>query len=216
MTRAPILFAILALSAAAHGVPIQCSAQTPFIGHTRRAWDSLAARAHSGSPAAAASLNGFHERYGLPLMFMLGKAVPAGSRFYLDDGPCGPVGVAFCHRVPTHHPTLDADRAWEFDTLGTITTRWALPWNSAPEGIDGSALLVEYAMPQLRAGVSVHLGIQPDGDLRVLAGAPASTPQITACPAFPGVRPSRYLTCQVFRDQRTGTARRVAFYQPCS
>ena len=145
------------------------------IVRRRTDWEELEHKLPAAPPAAAAVLEDYRRRFGLPLQFFVPKDAPPGLTASLhleEDEGCGREITVFTRRVPLSHPVLGSDPVIELDTAGNILREWRVPNGSAsPEvivGVSGDEVIVRFSPPDS----GVYLRYKPDGTYRVSADPP--------------------------------------------
>lgn len=142
----------------------------------RTDWEELEQRLPKTPAAAAAALDDYRRRYGLPLRFYIRADAPpalvANLGLEEDDEGCGREITVFARRVPLQHAFLGSDPVIETDSAGHILRRWAVPNGSAsPEvvvGVSSDEVIVPFSPPDS----GVYLRYKPDGTYRVSAEPP--------------------------------------------
>jgi hypothetical protein len=141
----------------------------------RTDWEELEHKLPAAPVAAAAALEDYRRRFGLPLEFFVPNDAPANLTALLnveEDEGCGRGITAFARRVPLSHPVLGSDDVIEVDTAGNILREWRVPNGSAsPEavvGVSGDEVIVRFSPPDS----GVYLRYKPDGTYRVSAEPP--------------------------------------------
>jgi hypothetical protein len=162
-------------SSAAQPVASNLPAVDDPLVQRRADWEELAHKLPAAPPAAAAALEEYRRRFGLPLAFYVPKDAPANLTARLnieEDEGCGRGITAFARRVPLNHPVLGSDPVIELDTAGNILREWRVPNGSAsPEaivGVSGDEVIVRFSAPDS----GVYLRYKPDGTYRVSAEPP--------------------------------------------
>ena len=189
-------------------------------------WDRLFQTGRRDPTGPVEPVENFRRMSGLPLPFWPADMKQPGDEVvsFAWSG-CGAVYVSFVKEIPDRaNKRLEPELAFEFDEKGNVIRQWRLPGNTWPQAIQGNELLVRYdAYPILNyssaenIGITVMLGITPDGKYRVLASDENSSEgSELECPAIEEFAGSAFTRCSVFRDRLSGENRRLAYQGPCT
>ncbi len=210
--RVPTLLVLAIVTAAC----VRSSGEDALVA-ARADWQDFITRLPGDPAAAAAALDTYGRRNGLPMSFMLAPDAPEEmvKAFTVNPHPCGESVTAFARAVPASHPVADPDLVVEFDAAGREVRRWSVPADAMVAGVRGDRVLV----PPTELGVDLertplYLAVATDGSYRVVTGE-FREGQPIECPALEPFAGSDYLGCARFTDD-AGRERRLAFQFPCT
>lgn len=130
-----------------------------------------------------------------------------------DDGPCGQVATARVRTMPRYSKTalLAPERVLELNRRGEVIRQWDIPVDATPYALHGNDLL--FAFSELSYRVSTSHVIS---ELKGQAATQSPAPEPVQCVTPKEFEPSDYAGCWLFKDQRSGTKRLLAFEGVCT